>query len=102
MLAKLNKNIQSDSYIIALGSPRVTFTCCLQSDPEFRPVDDQGKLIYSDDDYVDTWQQMEKCVAAGLTRSIGVSNFNVEQLKRVLAAATIKPVANQIEVSKLH
>ena len=41
---------------------------------------------------------MEKCVELGLTRSIGVSNFNSKQLERLLEAAKIKPVMNQIEV----
>lgn len=39
---------------------------------------------------------MEKLVEKGLVRSIGVSNFNSEQLKRVLEVATIKPVMNQV------
>ena len=42
----------------------------------------------------------------GLARSIGVSNFNSEQIKRVLDVATIKPVVNQVstdlEIFKRH
>ena len=49
-------------------------------------------------DYVDTWKEMEKCVELGLTRSIGVSNFNSKQLARLFEAAKIKPVMNQVEV----
>lgn len=41
---------------------------------------------------------MEECVKLGLTRSIGVSNFNSQQLTRLLDSASIKPVMNQIEV----
>lgn len=41
---------------------------------------------------------MEECVKLGLTRSIGVSNFNSKQLTRLLDSASIKPVINQIEV----
>lgn len=41
---------------------------------------------------------MEKLVEAGLVRSIGVSNFNSEQIDRLLANCKIKPVTNQIEV----
>lgn len=47
-------------------------------------------------DYVDTWKGMEECVNQGLARSIGLSNFNSKQLQRVLDAATIKPVMNQV------
>lgn len=51
----------------------------------------------SEVDYVDTWKAMEKLVPSGRVRSIGVSNFNSEQVDRVLAAAKIKPVVNQVE-----
>lgn len=42
---------------------------------------------------------MEECVQLGLTRSIGISNFNQEQITRLLNAAKILPVNNQVEVS---
>lgn len=42
---------------------------------------------------------MEALVEKGLVRSIGVSNFNSEQLTRLLSVCSIKPVVNQIEVS---
>ncbi|KAL7289712.1 hypothetical protein TKK_0016434 [Trichogramma kaykai] len=49
-------------------------------------------------DYLETWKGMEECMKLGLTRSIGVSNFNSQQLKRLLENSKIKPVMNQIEV----
>lgn len=52
-----------------------------------------------DYDYVDTWKGMEECVDLGLAKSIGISNFNSEQVQRVLDNSRIKPVMNQIEVS---
>ncbi|GJQ72881.1 hypothetical protein Trydic_g1529 [Trypoxylus dichotomus] len=52
-----------------------------------------------DYDYIDTWKGMEECVDLGLTKSIGLSNFNSKQVQRVLDSARIKPVMNQIEVS---
>jgi len=45
-----------------------------------------------------TWAQMEALVYSGRTRSIGVSNFNVNSLKRLMKIARIKPVVNQIEL----
>jgi len=48
-------------------------------------------------DYLDTWIEMEKLVENGFVKSIGVSNFNSEQLQRILDNCTIKPVVNQIE-----
>lgn len=49
--------------------------------------------------YLSTWQSFEKLLAAGKTRSIGVSNFKPAHLDRLLAEATIRPVANQIQLS---
>ncbi|XP_038211970.1 aldo-keto reductase family 1 member B1-like [Zerene cesonia] len=61
------------------------------------PSDANGKVIYSDVDYTDTWKAMENLVEQGLTRSIGLSNFNSKQIDRVLQIAKIKPVTNQVE-----
>lgn len=41
---------------------------------------------------------MEDLVSAGLTKSIGVSNFNKSQIERILKICKIKPVVNQVEV----
>lgn len=46
----------------------------------------------------DTWRAMEDLVAKGLTKHIGVSNFNVALLNDLLAYAKIKPVVNQVEL----
>lgn len=46
----------------------------------------------------DAWCGMERCVRRGLARSIGVSNFTVQHLSRVLEVATMKPAVNQIEM----
>ncbi|XP_058119418.1 1,5-anhydro-D-fructose reductase-like [Anopheles ziemanni] len=63
------------------------------------PKDAAGNLLHSEVDYVETWKAMEKLVASGKVRSIGLSNFNSEQIKRILEVATIKPVNNQVEVN---
>lgn len=42
---------------------------------------------------------MEKLVEKRLVRSIGVSNFNIEQITRILDGCTVKPVVNQVEFS---
>lgn len=43
------------------------------------------------------WKQMEEVKKEGLTKSIGVSNFRVQDLEEVLEVATIIPAVNQIE-----
>lgn len=45
----------------------------------------------------EAWRSMEKIVDDGLAKSIGVSNFAVEDLQKILKIARIKPVLNQIE-----
>lgn len=61
------------------------------------PQDADGKTKLSDVDYVETWKGMEGVKKAGLAKSIGVSNFNHEQIERVLAACEIPPSMNQVE-----
>jgi len=60
------------------------------------PEDKNGKLIESDIDYLETWRGMEECFRQGLTHSIGISNFNSEQINRLLESAKIAPVNNQV------
>ncbi|KAJ3618787.1 hypothetical protein MTP99_005598 [Tenebrio molitor] len=64
---------------------------------ELFPTGEDGKIQFSDIDYVDTWKEMEQLVQKGLTKSIGLSNFNKRQIERILSVATIKPVTNQVE-----
>lgn len=66
-------------------------------DADLFPADEDGNAITDDIDYIDTWKAMEDLVKAGKARSIGVSNFNSQQLERLIESATIKPVINQIE-----
>lgn len=57
-----------------------------------------GKTLFSDVDYLDTWKAMEAVCKKGLTKSIGISNFNKRQIERLLQNCSIPPVTNQIEV----
>lgn len=41
---------------------------------------------------------MENQVDAGLVKSIGISNFNVEQIERIVKIARIKPANLQVEL----
>jgi aldehyde reductase len=87
-----NLNIESlDLYLIH-------WPFALKEDGELFPVQENGKTAFSDVDYLDTWTAMEALVKKGLTKSIGISNFNKKQMERLLAACKIQPVTNQIEV----
>ena len=45
----------------------------------------------------DMWPKMEKLVKDGLTKSIGVSNYNVQNILIILSICEIKPAVNEVE-----
>jgi len=59
-------------------------------------MDEDGYEISSDIDYLETWRGMEHVATKGLTKSIGLSNFNSQQVKRILDNCTIRPVCHQV------
>ena len=48
-------------------------------------------------DYLGAWRDMEKAVAQGKVRSIGLSNFESERLEELMRFAQIKPAVLQVE-----
>lgn len=50
------------------------------------------------DAYVDSWKALIALRDAGRARSIGVSNFNVEHLERIIGETGVTPALNQIEL----
>ncbi|XP_049632268.1 aldo-keto reductase family 1 member C15-like isoform X3 [Suncus etruscus] len=66
---------------------------------ELLPKDASGKAMLENVDLCETWEALEKCKDAGLTRSIGVSNFSHRQLEMILRKPRLKykPVCNQVE-----
>ena len=50
------------------------------------------------DQYVETWRAFERLLADGRVRSIGVSNFEIPHLQRLLAETDVKPTVNQVEL----
>ncbi|XP_056621687.1 1,5-anhydro-D-fructose reductase isoform X2 [Triplophysa dalaica] len=57
-----------------------------------------GEILTTDIDYVDVWKGMEALKATAKVKSIGVSNFTIEQLERLLSVAKIPPAVNQVEL----
>lgn len=55
----------------------------------------------TEDRYVDTWRALERIQEDGGARSIGVSNFRVEDLERLKREAEYLPTVNQIELHPL-
>ncbi|KAG9254448.1 NADP-dependent oxidoreductase domain-containing protein [Emericellopsis atlantica] len=61
--------------------------------------DDKSKH-YADWDFRDTWREMQKLVGTGKVRNIGVSNFAITNMEKLLASPDTKivPAVNQIEL----
>jgi len=89
------KNTLNDLNVNAVDLYLIHWPFAISEDPG--AVDSEGRLLGSGVSYLDTWKAMERCVQLGLTKSIGVSNFNINQLKEILKVAKIKPVVNQVE-----
>ncbi|XP_007935199.1 aldo-keto reductase family 1 member C1-like [Orycteropus afer afer] len=77
----------------------IHFPMALKPGEEMIPKDEHGKVIFDTVDLCATWEALEKCKDLGLTKSIGVSNFNRRQLEMILNKPGLKykPVCNQVE-----
>ncbi|EGI64604.1 PREDICTED: 1,5-anhydro-D-fructose reductase-like isoform X1 [Acromyrmex echinatior] len=66
---------------------------------EFHPLNEEGEImIDTDTDHLQIWSAMENQVLEGRTKAIGLSNFNITQIKKILNNAKL-PVSNvQIEL----
>lgn len=49
------------------------------------------------DQYIDTYKALEKLYQDGKVKAIGVCNFEIEHLERLLKECEVKPVLNQVE-----
>lgn len=49
-----------------------------------------------------TWEAMEACTKDGLSKHIGVSNFSIKKISKLLDTCEIKPEVNQIELHPFH
>lgn len=63
---------------------------------ELFPKTADGKIHLDDVDYLETWKGMEAVLSKKLTKNIGISNFNSEQITRLLSNCKVKPVVNQV------
>jgi len=63
-------------------------------------TDPATKKHYPDWNFVDTWREMQKLVSTGQVRNIGLSNFGIKNLEKLLADPSCKvvPAVNQIEL----
>ncbi|CAG9789202.1 unnamed protein product [Diatraea saccharalis] len=71
-------------------------------DPEtFTPLINKDTGDYELDketNHITTWKKMEECQKKGLTRNLGLSNFNENQITKIIKASTVKPQVLQVEL----
>mmetsp|Transcript_40604 Transcript_40604/g.115728 ORF Transcript_40604/g.115728 Transcript_40604/m.115728 type:complete len:320 (+) Transcript_40604:1020-1979(+) len=65
------------------------------------PKDENGVIRAADVGLTDTWRAMEKLVDEGLVKTLGMSNFNIEETKLILDNCDIPPVVDQVECHPL-
>ncbi|XP_050498969.1 uncharacterized protein LOC114340575 [Diabrotica virgifera virgifera] len=51
-----------------------------------------------DTDYLEVWKKMEEQVDCKRARTIGISNFSIEQMERIMKNSRIKPANTQVEL----
>ncbi|CAL4076473.1 unnamed protein product [Meganyctiphanes norvegica] len=97
-LRKSLKKLQLDYVDLYLVHSPIGFKGAAH-DKDLMPKNKDGLVnIDYGTDQIAVWKEMEKMVDLGLTKSIGVSNFNEKQLRRLLAIGRIPPAVNQIEM----
>lgn len=99
-----SKKPRSELYITTklnkLGPGQTAKTALLESLRKLNVEHVDLYLIHTPEVHVgwlqQVWKEMEEC-KEGLTTSIGVSNFGVQDLEEVLSVATIPPAVNQVK-----
>ncbi|KAG8327691.1 hypothetical protein J6590_015723 [Homalodisca vitripennis] len=90
------RNLQVDYLDLYLMHMPFTFKPDLSGEAPAKNLD--GTFVLEDTDHIAIWREMEKLVKSGLIRSIGVSNFNGDQLENIIKNAEILPSNLQVEL----
>ncbi|KAM5344076.1 hypothetical protein ACJ41O_012613 [Fusarium nematophilum] len=74
------------------------YPCSFKRGPDLLPFGLDGKMVTDSTPFSDTWKAMEKLLATGKTRAIGVSNFSNVELAQLLRETTVVPAVHQMEL----
>ncbi|KAI9301674.1 NADP-dependent oxidoreductase domain-containing protein [Cunninghamella echinulata] len=92
-LEKSLKNLQLDYIDLYLIHWPVAF----KAGEDNVPKDAEGKILFDETDFTETYAALEK-LDKSKVRAIGVSNFNVKNLEKLLKTAKVVPAVNQVEL----
>lgn len=95
-LEKSLANLQLDYIDLYLMHWPVSF----QPSDEKQPRDAEGRILLDDTDFTVTYAAMEELVGDKV-RTIGVSNFSIENFEKLSKSQRIPPAVNQIEIHPL-
>ena len=71
---------------------------CLSLDDDNDPKTPDGQYRIDDGiTFNEVWAEMEKVLESGKVKAIGVSNFSVKNLEKLLSTAKVVPALNQVE-----
>ncbi|KAJ5480036.1 hypothetical protein N7530_005545 [Penicillium desertorum] len=96
VLPALNKTL-IDLDVDYLDLYLMHWPCAFRGGDKWFPLDENGVFELADTDYITTYKAMEKLLATGKVKAIGVSNFNIRRLEELLSKVDVVPAANQIE-----
>ncbi|KAJ6183711.1 hypothetical protein N7519_005012 [Penicillium mononematosum] len=96
VLPALNKTL-NDLDVDYLDLYLMHWPCAFRGGDKWFPLDENGVFELADVDYITTYKAMEKLLATGKVKAIGVSNFNIRRLEELLSKVDVVPAANQIE-----
>jgi diketogulonate reductase-like aldo/keto reductase len=62
----------------------------------------EDRTVHDPDwDFIDTWREMEKLLATGKVKDIGVANFSTVNMSKLLGSCKVIPAVNQTEIQPL-
>jgi diketogulonate reductase-like aldo/keto reductase len=65
------------------------YPCTFERGFERFPKDENNKMRMGKTTYVDTWKALEKVLATGKVKAIGVSNFSKGEVEHLLKAGSV-------------
>lgn len=66
--------------------------------PTFPLLPDGTRDVILDHPFTKTWESMERLLATGKVKAIGVSNFDIHNLEILRRSSKVVPAVNQVEL----